>query len=171
MSAGGVPSALAIILTLGCLSATSTWGVAVASVQPSSCRLSLSLSSIGTPWSARIFFPKSRCSWGTILRSVSANSSADRWESMPSYLFGITMSTPYGWSPMFSSIHFSSISSCSGVKPTAPSTPNPPALLTATTTSRQWVNAKIGNSIPSSSQIAVCMPTPWAVAELKRVLV
>ena len=45
------------------------------------------------------------------------------------------------------SIQFSSISSCSGVKPTAPSTPNPPALLTATTTSRQWVKANIGNSI------------------------
>ena len=31
-----------------------------------------------------------------------------------------------------------------GLKPTAPSTPMPPALLTATTTSRQWVKAKIG---------------------------
>ena len=58
---------------------------------------------------------------------------------------------------MCSSIHFSSISSSSGVKPTAPSTPNPPALLTATTTSRQWVKAKMGNSMPSSSQRAVCM--------------
>src|SRR3954454_9351670 len=56
---------------------------------------------------------------------------------------------------MCSSIQFSSTSSCSGVKPTAPSTPNPPALLTATTTSRQWVKAKIGNSMPSSSQIGV----------------
>ena len=61
---------------------------------------------------------------------------------------------------MFSSIQFSSISSCSGVNPTAPSTPKPPALLTATTTSRQWVKAKIGNSMPSSSQMAVCMPAP-----------
>src|SRR5688572_7973103 len=56
---------------------------------------------------------------------------------------------------MCSSIQLSSISSCSGLKPTAPSTPKPPALLTATTTSRQWVKAKIGNSMPSSSQIGV----------------
>src|SRR3982750_3236074 len=58
---------------------------------------------------------------------------------------------------MCSSIQLSSISSCSGLKPTAPSTPKPPALLTATTTSRQWVKAKIGNSIPSWSQMSVCM--------------
>src|SRR3954462_2553513 len=58
---------------------------------------------------------------------------------------------------MCSSIQLSSISSCSGLKPTAPSTPKPPALLTATTTSRQWVKAKIGNSMPSSSQMGVCM--------------
>src|SRR5690349_4127629 len=62
---------------------------------------------------------------------------------------------------MFSSIHLSSISSCSGLNPTAPSTPNPPALLTATTTSRQWVNAKIGYSMPRSLQIGVRMPAPW----------
>ena len=31
----------------------------------------------------------------------------------------------------------------------------PPALLTAATTSRQWLKAKIGNSMPSRSQIAV----------------
>ncbi|CNH02385.1 Uncharacterised protein [Mycobacterium tuberculosis] len=49
ISAGGVPSALAIIFTFGCLSATSTWGVAVASVHPSNCRVSPSLSSTGTP--------------------------------------------------------------------------------------------------------------------------
>ncbi len=58
---------------------------------------------------------------------------------------------------MCSSIQFSSISSCSGENPTAPSTPKPPALETATTTSRQWVKAKIGNSMPSSSQMGVRM--------------
>src|SRR5882672_1428123 len=58
---------------------------------------------------------------------------------------------------MCSSIHCSSISSCSGLKPTAPSTPNPPAFATATTTSRQCVKAKIGNSMPRSSQIGVRM--------------
>src|SRR5207237_10422529 len=35
----------------------------------------------------------------------------------------------------------------------APSTPKPPARLTAATTSRQWLNASSGNSIPSMSQI------------------
>jgi len=35
----------------------------------------------------------------------------------------------------------------------APSTPNPPALLTAATTSRQWLNATNGKSIPSISRI------------------
>jgi hypothetical protein len=33
------------------------------------------------------------------------------------------------------------------------------------------VKAKIGNSMPRSSQMAVCMPAPRAVGELKRVLV
>src|SRR5690349_1932753 len=68
---------------------------------------------------------------------------------------------------MCSSIQFSSISSCSGVKPTAPRTPKPPALLTATTTSRQWVKAKIGNSMPSSSQRAVRMVSPRDVARTR----
>src|SRR5690349_3251633 len=66
---------------------------------------------------------------------------------------------------MCSSIHCSSISSCSGLKPTAPRTPKPPALLTATTTSRQWVKAKIGNSMPSSSQMGVRMVGPLVARE------
>ena len=75
ISAGGVPSALAINVTFGCRSATSTCGVAVASVQPSSCNASSSLCSIGTPWSARIFWrsrraPAAPCpcraSWSTL---------------------------------------------------------------------------------------------------------
>src|SRR5262249_30431946 len=60
-------------------------------------------------------------------------------------------------SPTCSSIQRSSISSCSGVNPTAPSTPKPPACDTAATTSRQWVNAKIGNSMSRRSQSSVCM--------------
>src|SRR6266478_1192409 len=40
----------------------------------------------------------------------------------------------------------------SGVWRVAPSTPNPPARLTAATTSRQWLNANSGNSMPSVSQ-------------------
>src|SRR5437667_2634545 len=41
----------------------------------------------------------------------------------------------------------------SGVCEVAPSTPKPPARLTAATTSRQWLKASRGNSIPSMSQI------------------
>ncbi len=95
MSAGGVPSALAISVIFGCCSATSTCGVAVASVQPSSCRVLSSSSAVsGTPWSVRIFLAKSRCSCGTMSLSIFVSSSADRFASMPSYLFGMTMSTP-----------------------------------------------------------------------------
>src|SRR3954464_10370223 len=76
----------------------------------------------------------------------------------PSTAFcGITVSTPEGLPSTCSSIQSSSISSCSGLNPTAPSTPKPPALLTATTTSRQWVNAKMGRSMPRSSQSGVRM--------------
>ena len=39
--------------------------------------------------------------------------------------------------------------------PAAPSTPIPPAFETATTTSRQWVKARIGTSIPNISVMAV----------------
>ena len=78
MSAGGVPSALAINVTFGCCSATSTCGVAVASVQPSSWNASAPLPSIGTPWSARILRAKSTCSCGTMSCSVLVSSSADR---------------------------------------------------------------------------------------------
>src|SRR5262245_24031531 len=58
---------------------------------------------------------------------------------------------------MCSSIHLSSISSCSGEKARAPSTPKPPACETAATTSRQWLKAKIGTSMPKLSQIGVRM--------------
>ena len=58
---------------------------------------------------------------------------------------------------MCSSIHLSSISSCSGEKASAPSTPKPPAWETAATTSRQWLNAKIGTSMPKASQSGVRM--------------
>src|SRR3979409_1997398 len=71
----------------------------------------------------------------------------------------MTMSVPYGLPSTCSSIQLSSMSSSSGVYASAPSPPEPPARLTATTTSRQWENAKIGNSIPSSSEIGVFMPS------------
>src|SRR5258706_10081449 len=41
----------------------------------------------------------------------------------------------------------------SGVCEVAPNTPKPPARLTAATTSRQWLKASSGNSMPSISQI------------------
>ena len=77
MSAGGVPSALAISVIFGCCSATSTCGVAVASVQPSSCRVfGLAVGQLGTPWSARIFLAKSQVLPGApSSRSISASSS------------------------------------------------------------------------------------------------
>src|SRR5690606_23104690 len=69
-----------------------------------------------------------------------------------------------------SSSQASSTSSCSGLKPTAPRTPIPPALVTAATTSRQWLKAKIGNSIPSWSQIGVRITVPpWWVGRSGRV--
>ena len=54
---------------------------------------------------------------------------------------------------MCSSIHFNSCSNTSGDIPTAPRTPHPPALETATTTSLQCVKATKGNSISSNSHI------------------
>src|SRR6266498_2039752 len=69
----------------------------------------------------------------------------------------MTMSVPYGLPSTCPSIQLSSMSSSSGVYASAPSTPKPPARLTAATTSRQCENAKIGNSIPRSSAIGVFM--------------
>src|SRR6266446_5736907 len=39
-------------------------------------------------------------------------------------------------------------------------TSTPPARLTAATTSRQWLKAKMGNSMPSRSQMRVCIISP-----------
>src|SRR4051812_38670904 len=94
----------------------------------------------------------STCDGGIRARILSAVSPPSSW---PAYLAGTMRSTPYGRSPICSSIHARSISSCSGVWATAPSTPMPPALLTAATTSRQWEKARIGTSMPNISVIAV----------------
>src|ERR1019366_3302927 len=56
---------------------------------------------------------------------------------------------------MCSSIHLSSVSSSSGVNAVAPSTPKPPARLTAAMTSRQCVNANNGKSMPNILQTGV----------------
>src|SRR5947209_2437391 len=66
---------------------------------------------------------------------------------------GSSTSMPYGLPSQCSSIHFISTSRVSGVNATPPSTPKPPARLTAATTSRQWLNANRGNSTPHSSWI------------------
>src|SRR4051812_11037278 len=50
------------------------------------------------------------------------------------------------------------MSRLSGEWATAPSTPSPPAFDTAATTSRQWLKARIGNSMPRRSQTGVRMP-------------
>src|SRR5580692_10594258 len=54
----------------------------------------------------------------------------------------------------------------SGECAVAPSTPNPPARLTAATTSRQWLNASSGNSMPSISQIGDFIGPPSDTALL-----
>jgi hypothetical protein len=77
--------------------------------------------------------------------------------SEPTYLRGMRRSTPNGFPFVCSRIQARSTSSASGVCATAPSTPMPPALVTAATTSRQWVNAKMGKSMPTSSVSAVRM--------------
>ena len=62
-------------------------------------------------------------------------------------------STPYGLPPVCSSIQVRSVSSPAGLCATAPSTPNPCTFVTAATTSRQWLKAKIGpRRSPSCSQ-------------------
>ena len=59
---------------------------------------------------------------------------------------------PKGFPLTRSLIQFSSTANFAGFKPTAPSTPKPPAFVTSATTSRQCEKAKSGNSIPSFLQ-------------------
>ena len=77
--------------------------------------------------------------------------------SAPTNFSGTSRSTPYGLPLTSSSIQSRSMSSCSGLCATAPSTPHPPAFVTAATTSRQWLKAKIGRSMPTSSVALVRM--------------
>src|SRR4051812_27357689 len=59
------------------------------------------------------------------------------------------------------------MSRLSGECATAPSTPSPPAFDTAATTSRQWLKARIGNSMPRRSQTGVRMAPVCASALLE----
>ena len=73
-------------------------------------------------------------------------------------LAGMTTSTPYGLPSVFSSIQFRTRSSSSGsLNRTQPSTPRPPALLTAAATFSDGVKAKIGYSMPKRSHSSVCI--------------
>src|SRR5918995_924817 len=77
---------------------------------------------------------------------------------------GKTRSTPKGLSPTSFSIHSIDISSSSGVIQAAPSTPTPPAFVTAAITSRQCENAKMGSSAPSAATAAVFMLVHFLVS-------
>jgi hypothetical protein len=92
-SLGGVPRALAISFTLSWESAASICGIAVATVQPSSSWGRSSSGSSGTPRSASSLAAKSRCSAGIAARSCSSSFSGSS-SPIPSYLLGITVSTP-----------------------------------------------------------------------------
>src|SRR5436309_2940550 len=133
-SEGGVPSALAMSL-IGWVRAISTWRFALSCVQASSpSGLGSSSGNGGTLCCSSTSSTQRRCASGIIASSLST--------SEPASEAGITTSTPYGVPSTCSSIHVSSISSCSGEKARAPRTPMPPARLTAATTSRQWEKAK-----------------------------
>jgi hypothetical protein len=114
-SAGGVPSAFAMSFTFGCLSATSTCGVAGRGgpAEELSHRAvafrQLRHTVVGEDLVGEL---------AVLLRAPTASSICSSCTGsispMPSYLPGITMSTPYGLSPTCSSIHLSSTSSWLG---------------------------------------------------------
>jgi len=93
ISGGGVPRALAMSATRSCESATSSWGSAVAWVQPSRRSPPSSSGSSGTPWSASSLAAKPRCSSGIMDRSCSS-SLAGSSSPIPSYFAGMTRSIP-----------------------------------------------------------------------------
>ncbi len=164
MSFGGDPSALAIS-DIGWPNATSTSSRATSSVQPTTPPTWVPSGSAGRSNRSMSSATKSQCSWSIIDR-IWPTRSARSLPCTSSDFCGITTSTPYGLPSACSSIQVSSISSCSGLSPTAPSTPSPPARLTATATSRQWVKAKIGYSIPTVSHRDVCTASAPATARL-----
>ena len=72
------------------MSSPAAWA-AVQPIIPLELRSSSGIS--GTPWSARIFMANSLC-WGGTSPRIWASSLSGSISSMPSYLAGITMSTP-----------------------------------------------------------------------------
>src|SRR5439155_13408982 len=156
-SFGGVPSAFTSSL-IGCERATSTCERAPPCVQARSvsCRGSPSGSG-GTRCRPSTSSTNSLWRSGIIASNAVLSSAAI---SPAASEFGMTTSTPYGFPPTCSSIQSSSTSSWSFENASAPITPSPPARLTAATTSRQWLNAKIGNSMPKRSQMRVFTSAP-----------
>ncbi len=74
---------------------------------------------------------------------------------------GITTSTPYGLESVFSSSQVNVLSrSSASLKRTHPKTPSPPARDTAAATFSEGVKAKIGYSMPNSSQMSVRISVP-----------
>ena len=100
---------------MGCLSATATCGLAVASVQPSEIASGALVGERLHPVFGQQAVHELAVLLGIIACSL-VSSSSDEPRSAPSYVAGITTSTPYGRPATWSSIHFSSSSSSSGVK-------------------------------------------------------
>ena len=76
---------------------------------------------------------------------------------MPSYLPGMTMSTPYG---LIADVLVDPVEldlELLGREADGAEDAEAAGLQTAATTSRQWVKAKIGSSMPSRSQSGVCI--------------
>ena len=114
----------------------------------------------GTSKRRRMSSTKFLCS--SSIRSRSSSRSRPP-SSEPANFCGTSRSTPNGLPLTSASIQLRSMSSCSGEWATAPSTPHPPALVTAATTSRQWLKAKIGTSMPTRSVAAVRMRSAYQV--------
>src|SRR6266581_5215944 len=148
-SGGGGPSAFAISRA-GWPSATSTCLRAIEWSQPSTPSAACAPSgSGGTPSLSSVCSTKSLCPAGiSWLRSVTAPS-AGTWA-------GMTTSMPYGRPPVLLSIQSRTLSSSAGsLKRTQPSTPRPPARLTAAATCSEGVKPTMGCSMPSRSQSGV----------------
>jgi hypothetical protein len=117
-----------------------------------------SIGLVAIPFSSRTRRTNFRCSSG-IRPASSSRSFPGSIVPVSAVLAGRSTSTPYGFPPLWLSIQSSSVSSSSTVWDAAPNTPKPPRRLTSATTSRQWLNAKIGYSIPNSDAIVAPIDT------------
>src|SRR5580704_6283334 len=148
-SGGGGPSAFAISRA-GWVSATSTCWRAIECSQPSTPSAACASSgSGGTPSLSSVCSTKSLCASGiSRSRSRAAPSVGTR--------AGMTTSMPYGRPSVWLSIQVSAASRSAGsLKRTQPSTPRPPARLTAAATCSDGVKPTMGCSMRSWSQRGV----------------